>query len=87
MLGPGPNGLVAVDLNPDCSVDRGTGSDWFVDHTSTKLDEERIDMRNKKSIAVLAALAFAMTLMIAVGSSAQNATSVRTDPSNAGRRA
>jgi outer membrane protein OmpA-like peptidoglycan-associated protein len=33
-------------------------------------------MRNKKSIAVLAALAFAMTLMIAVGSSAQNATSV-----------
>lgn len=33
-------------------------------------------MRNRKSIAVLAVLAFALTLMAAVGSSAQNATNV-----------
>jgi OmpA-OmpF porin, OOP family len=43
-------------------------------------------MRNRKSIAVLAALAFVITLMTAVGSSAQNAANARLVPVPQGQK-
>jgi hypothetical protein len=48
--------------------------------------KERIDMRNRKSIAVPVALAFVLTLLTAVGSSAQNAASAHLVPVPQGQK-
>jgi OOP family OmpA-OmpF porin len=54
--------------------------------TTLRLNEERIEMRDRKLIAVLAALAFAFTLTTAVGTFAQSATSARPAPVPQGQK-
>ena len=59
---------------------------WSIGHNFEILTREKFDMRNRKSIAVLGVLAFVITLLTAVGSSAQNAGNTRLVPVPQGQK-